>query len=499
MLDTFPNTKSHNTPTEKEISFPVMDDLKIPIPQKDGRPPIFFEAKQTITYDNKSNKKYIRYLFDSKMACGAITGFEVYYYKCPSRTSSMTSFGHINAPTYSENVKEYQGECVENAVKVGDELLTMKCLWNGTIASMTGQCICLQGYQREGNECIKCDSQHFKPTQGNEQCTQCGLNSLSSIDRTVCNCLYKNKREVSEVNNPLAVCYRIPDTLHSFSIANITSSSLEITWSHPSQVNKTNIYIVDCKGCPSGVFPKTTTNKFITINGLGAFADYEISVTFSSEVSRMIGENQTSEFKSFKTLPGVPGMVQNLRQKTLDNGKFEYIELSWDEPFAKGNDDITYLVKYDGSTRSTTSTRYIIHEITEIDNFKVAAQVSVNGQVLVGQSAILHIKFRPVTESKNLSVGVIVTIVGLALLLFLVVGGVLVFYYRKRKFSRKAVDENNGDYMIPIDGEPTYESINYAKMTVRLTDNNPYYGVSESTPNKNEDQELAYLDLTNID
>ena len=54
---------------------------------------------------------------------------------------------------------------------------------------------------------LECDSEHFKPTQGNERCTKCGLNSRSSIDRTLCNCLHKYKREVSEVNNPLAVCY----------------------------------------------------------------------------------------------------------------------------------------------------------------------------------------------------------------------------------------------------------------------------------------------------
>ena len=96
----------------------------------------------------------------------------------------------------------------------------------------------------------------------------------------------------------------IPDVPSTMGFSNITSSSVEITWSHPSQVNHTNIYIVDCKDCPSGVFPQTTTNKFITISGLGAFAEYEIDVTFSSEVSRLIGENQTSEFKTLKTLPG---------------------------------------------------------------------------------------------------------------------------------------------------------------------------------------------------
>uniref|UniRef100_A0A7M5TY41 Eph LBD domain-containing protein n=1 Tax=Clytia hemisphaerica TaxID=252671 RepID=A0A7M5TY41_9CNID len=438
MLDTFPNTKTHNTPTEKEINFPVMDDLKVPIPQKNGRPPSFFDAKETITYDNKLNKTFIRLLFDSKMGCGGVSDLEVYYYKCPSTTSSLAVFGDINAPTYSENVKEYQGKCVDNAFQVVDEPLTMKCLWNGTIASTTGQCICLQGYEKEGNECKKCDSQHFKPTQGNEKCTQCGLNSRSSTNRATCNCLHKYKREVSEANNPLAVCYKIPDISSAIVFLNITSSSVEITWSHLSQVNKTNIYIVDCNDCPSGVLPKSTTNKFITINGLGSFADYEISVTFSSEVSRMIGENQTSEFQSFQTLPGVPGKVRNLMQKSLDNGK---VELSWDPPFAKGNNIITYLLTYGGSTKKTTLTTHILDPDVEEQTFSVeiAAQVSVGGQLLTGESSTfkekIHVKGG---AALDMAIGV-----GVGVVLLVIIIGIVAFYiYRKKNL--KAINDDDG-------------------------------------------------------
>uniref|UniRef100_A0A7M5US18 receptor protein-tyrosine kinase n=1 Tax=Clytia hemisphaerica TaxID=252671 RepID=A0A7M5US18_9CNID len=385
MLDTFPNTKTHNTPTEKEINFPVMDDLKVPIPQKNGRPPSFFDAKETITYDNKLNKTFIRLLFDSKMGCGGVSDLEVYYYKCPSTTSSLAVFGDINAPTYSENVKEYQGKCVDNAFQVVDEPLTMKCLWNGTIASTTGQCICLQGYEKEGNECKK-----------------------------------------------------IPDISSAIVFLNITSSSVEITWSHLSQVNKTNIYIVDCNDCPSGVLPKSTTNKFITINGLGSFADYEISVTFSSEVSRMIGENQTSEFQSFQTLPGVPGKVRNLMQKSLDNGK---VELSWDPPFAKGNNIITYLLTYGGSTKKTTLTTHILDPDVEEQTFSVeiAAQVSVGGQLLTGESSTfkekIHVKGG---AALDMAIGV-----GVGVVLLVIIIGIVAFYiYRKKNL--KAINDDDG-------------------------------------------------------
>ena len=156
IVDTFPSNKPMdvpNTPTETVVEFPVIDNLKKPAHDKRGNPTGFFEAKQTISFDSKLDKSYIRYLFDSKMACGSITGFEVYYYKCPSVTSSLLAFGDINAPSYSENVKDYQGECVDNSLQVGDEKLTMKCAWNGTETSTNGQCICYQGYEKEQNQC----------------------------------------------------------------------------------------------------------------------------------------------------------------------------------------------------------------------------------------------------------------------------------------------------------------------------------------------------------
>ena len=154
IVDSFPSNKHvPNTPTETVVEFPIIDSLKKPGYDKNGKPTGFFEAMQTISFDNKHDKRYIRYLFDSKMACGSITGFEVYYYKCPFATSSLTEFGDINAPSFSEKEKDCKGKCVDNAVNVGNEKLIMKCLWNGTVALTTGKCVCLQGYEKEQNGC----------------------------------------------------------------------------------------------------------------------------------------------------------------------------------------------------------------------------------------------------------------------------------------------------------------------------------------------------------
>ena len=47
------------------------------------------------------------------------------------------------------------------------------------------------------------------------------------------------------------------------------------------------------------------------------------------------------------------------------------VELIWDEPFAKGNEEITYLVTYDGSTKTTRKRNFIIQRDTQTRIYEV--------------------------------------------------------------------------------------------------------------------------------
>ena len=64
----------------------------------------------------------------------------------------------------------------------------------------------------------------------------------------------------------------------------------------------------------------------------------------------------------------VPGKVRNLQQKRLSNGN---VELTWDEPFAKGNDVITYLVMYGGLTKKTKERKFVIESETQDQTYHV--------------------------------------------------------------------------------------------------------------------------------
>ena len=64
----------------------------------------------------------------------------------------------------------------------------------------------------------------------------------------------------------------------------------------------------------------------------------------------------------------VPGPVQNLQQKLLKDGN---VELTWDKPFAAGNDDITYIVIYGESTKKTKERKYVIKSNTQTRTYNV--------------------------------------------------------------------------------------------------------------------------------
>ena len=61
----------------------------------------------------------------------------------------------------------------------------------------------------------------------------------------------------------------------------------------------------------------------------------------------------------------VSGKVRNIQQKRLSNGM---VELIWDEPFAEGNDVITYLVMYGGLTKKTKERKFVIERDTQDEN-----------------------------------------------------------------------------------------------------------------------------------
>ena len=68
----------------------------------------------------------------------------------------------------------------------------------------------------------------------------------------------------------------------------------------------------------------------------------------------------------------VPGKIRNIQQKRLSNGN---VELTWDEPFAKGNDVITYLVMYGGLTKKTKARKFVIERDTQDESYHVEVLV----------------------------------------------------------------------------------------------------------------------------
>ena len=97
----------------------------------------------------------------------------------------------------------------------------------------------------------------------------------------------------------------IPGIPSSVRIKNITDNSAIVFWAHSPQ-NDVNAgtYTILCKQCPPGVFPRSTMNNSIKLNGLGAFATYQIQISYTNNISEVVGENSTTELYDLKTKPG---------------------------------------------------------------------------------------------------------------------------------------------------------------------------------------------------
>ena len=116
--------------------------------------------------------------------------------------------------------------------------------------------------------------------------------------------------------NHFIIFLEIPGIPSSVRIKNITNNSAIVSWAHSPQ-NDVNpgTYTILCKQCPSGVFPRSTMADSIKLDGLGAFATYQIQISYANNISEIIGENSTTECYDLKTKPG--GTVQSLNINLL--------------------------------------------------------------------------------------------------------------------------------------------------------------------------------------
>ncbi|KAM4012014.1 ephrin type-A receptor 2-like [Anomaloglossus baeobatrachus] len=100
----------------------------------------------------KLAKKGFYLAFQDIGACVALLSVRIYYKKCPAVVQGMALFPETVAGADSQTLAKVTGKCVQNAVSVGD-VPSMHCNTDGEWLVLIGQCVCMAGYEKVGDEC----------------------------------------------------------------------------------------------------------------------------------------------------------------------------------------------------------------------------------------------------------------------------------------------------------------------------------------------------------
>ncbi|NWR93820.1 EPHA2 protein, partial [Furnarius figulus] len=94
--------------------------------------------------------------FQDLGACVALLSVRVYYKRCPAVTRGMALFPETVAGADSQTLAEVRGRCVEDAV--AEQAPALHCNADGEWIVPIGECLCREGFQREGHACQACSA-----------------------------------------------------------------------------------------------------------------------------------------------------------------------------------------------------------------------------------------------------------------------------------------------------------------------------------------------------
>ncbi|XP_046565309.1 ephrin type-B receptor 1-A-like [Haliotis rubra] len=124
------------------------------------------ELSMAIPLRNTGNK--ISFGFKDEGSCSKIISLKVSVIFCEAVTTSMMTFPETSTMTSDRVVN---GECIDNAEAATPEIQSV-CKPDGTWGEVTGECACVEGYEKEGEKCSEI------------VVSACGTTSLSTVAMT---------------------------------------------------------------------------------------------------------------------------------------------------------------------------------------------------------------------------------------------------------------------------------------------------------------------------
>ncbi|KAJ7306354.1 hypothetical protein JRQ81_009698 [Phrynocephalus forsythii] len=181
-------------------------------------------------------------------ACVALLSVRIYYKKCPGIFHNMARFPETMAGADSQALAKVPGTCVQEAVAREEPL--MHCNSDGEWLVPIGECLCRQGYEKDGDSsCRACSPGFFKDNISNSACTKCPAHTLpSSEGSTSCPC---EKGYFRALSDPVSMpCTQPPSPPHRVTAIGL-GAKVQLSWSPPRNTGGRQdiTYRITCEQC----------------------------------------------------------------------------------------------------------------------------------------------------------------------------------------------------------------------------------------------------------
>uniref|UniRef100_A0A8B9JQY1 receptor protein-tyrosine kinase n=1 Tax=Astyanax mexicanus TaxID=7994 RepID=A0A8B9JQY1_ASTMX len=191
--------------------------------------------------------------FQDYGACMSLIAVRVYYRKCPRVVRNGAVFPETLSGAESTSLVAARGTCIPNGEEV-DVPIKLYCNGDGEWLVPIGRCMCKAGHEaaENGTICRACPSGFFKPSQGDQQCLQCPMNSRTTNEGAT-NCVCRNGYYRTDSDPVQMPCTTVPSAPQRV-ISSVNETSLRLVWSPPRESGGREdvVYNIICKSCGSG-------------------------------------------------------------------------------------------------------------------------------------------------------------------------------------------------------------------------------------------------------
>uniref|UniRef100_A0A8D0GBR5 receptor protein-tyrosine kinase n=1 Tax=Sphenodon punctatus TaxID=8508 RepID=A0A8D0GBR5_SPHPU len=379
-------------------------------------------------------------------ACVALLSVRIYYKKCPETLHNLARFPETIAGADSQTLAKVQGVCVPDAV-AGEEP-AMHCNSDGEWLVPIGQCLCREGFQKDGDRCEACPAGFFKPDISDSACLKCPLHTKPSLEgSTLCPCEAGYFRAADD---PASFpCTRPPTAPHEVTAIGL-GTKVQLCWSPPQNTGgrKDITYSItcdqcwpesgECRSCDSSLRysepPHGLTATCLTVSDLEPHINY----TFTVEARNGVSSFSTQHSRGSASISVNQTEPPRVTSVTMESHTATSLSLSWTVPPRQQSRVWKYEVNY--SKKNSYSLLRCEENLVTLSKLSPSTKYLVRIQALTqeGQGAYsMEHEFETLDEASegtNTMAVVGGSVSGIVLMLFLV--AVALCIHRRKRSTR---------------------------------------------------------------